>query len=144
MLQILINDCNKMMQEHNNGKRHSYPHWKDHILLPLAREIGMQLIMQYEVTGVFGLRLAAYISIKDESNHYMLCITPRFKAVPQEIIDRAVATKDASASAEIDYLCFDTGKDAKPWDANGSGKETKRLLNDIGAIIEILKANRAA
>jgi len=132
-----------MIQEYNNGKRHNYPHWKDHILLPLVREIGMKLNMQYEVSGVFGLRLAAYISIKNESKHYMLCITPHFMSIPPEVINRSLASKEANASAQIDYLNYDTGKDDKPWDANGSGKEAMRLPYSIDEVINLLKTNKA-
>jgi hypothetical protein len=123
MLNALMEDYNKELSKHNAGKRHCYPHWKDFILLPLAREVGTRLNMEYEVSGVFGLRLVCYIKVTDENNFYILSITPAF------------------SQNELDSLHYDTGERKEPWhnDLNGFGNVTMPLPESIEELIEFMK-----
>jgi hypothetical protein len=142
MLNRLIEDCNKLIREHNHGKREQYPHWTDFVLLPLAREIGTRLNLQYDVSGVYGLRFVAYLKIYDRENnhiHYLLSITPEFLEVEKKIIDAALRIPVRNCMGEIKCLHFDTGEDTKPWDMNGFGCVTEVLPDSIDEIIEILK-----
>ena len=139
ILSTFIKDCNKLIAEYNDGKSNSYPHWKDHVLLPLAREIGLRLNMQYEVSGVFGLRFECYITIFDDNNRYTLCTTPKFKAVSPELVERATKCDDFHAMNEIEWINYDTGDDTQPHDANGFGRTIQSLPDNVEEIIAILK-----
>ena len=116
MLNRLIQDCNNEILEHKKGKR-DYPHWKDLILLPLARELGMRMNTSYSVAGVFGLRFQCYITVGTHS----LSITPVFKA-----------------DGTIKSLNCDTDVDTMPCNMNGLGIVTKPLPDSIDEIKEIL------
>ena len=129
MLKRFIDDCNKMTVQHNEGKHRNYPHWKDHVLLPLAREIGTRLNMQYEVTGVFGLRFVCYIAVFDDDNRYILSTTPQFKPNNRETINRAVKYKKCHAMNEIERIMYD---------ANGFGNEAQPLPDSVEDIIKIM------
>jgi len=127
MLNLLLRDLSKEMELHNAGKR-KYPHWKDFVLLPLARELGQRLNLNYDVSGVFGLRLQCYISLMDKATNkcvYILSITPRFKPF---------------SAGELE-LHYDTGKvhEGLPLDQNGINCITAPLPDDIEDIIRIMK-----
>jgi hypothetical protein len=139
MLNKLIEDCNRLTREHNAGKRPQYPHWTDFVLLPLAREIGTRLNMQYSVSGVYGLRFVSYMKVFDDKSNYILSITPEFMAVGQDIIDNALKSKERNCMNELKSLHYDTGEDTKPWDANGFGCVTSALPDSVDEIIKILK-----
>jgi len=123
MLSTLIKDYNKLLSEYRAGERLDYPHWKDFILLPLVREVGMRLNMEYEVSGVFGLRLECYITVKDENNSYICCTTPGF------------------CGDEFFSLYYDTGERIKPRhnDLNGFDNVVKPLPESIEELIELMK-----
>ena len=116
MLNILIEDCNKEIVKHNAGKR-SYPHWMDFVLLPIAREIGLKIDADYEVSGVYGLRKECTVRVGE---HY-LRITPKFKT-----------------GGEIEELHYDTDENTKPWNMNGLGIVTKPLPGNIDEIHNLL------
>ena len=126
-LNRLIENCNNLIREYNTKKILIYPHWLDNILIPLAREIGLCLNMQYKVSGVYGLKFECYVTVFDDKKSYILGTTPKFKESLY------------GATSEIDCLCYDTGEDKKPYDLNGFGRKTERLPDNIDEIIKIMK-----
>ena len=139
MRDMFIADCNRLIREYNGRKREQYPHWNDFVLLPLVREIGTRLNMQYDVSGVYGLRYVSYIKVFDDENSYILSVIPKFAATEQAVIDYALKTSGRNCMNEIECLRYDTGEDTKPWDLNGFGCVTQILPDDIDEIIEIMR-----
>ena len=144
MLNIFINDCNQLITEHNEGKR-SYPHWTDHVLSPLIREIGMRLGMKYKVSGVFGLRTQSYISLLDDAGEclYILSVTPRFAEIDVDVLLPA----NYGRTALLEGIDYDTGELINPErddDLNGFNRVTAPLPDDVDEIIRIMREHAAS
>ena len=129
MLNRLISDCNKQIAKYNEGTRNAYPHWTDFILLPLIREIGIRLNMDYDVIGVFGSLFESYIQLLDENGNviHSLSITPRFQ-------------KDSHTM--IEGMDYDTGKkrERHRMSMNGINNIMRALPDSIDEIISIMLA----
>jgi len=131
MLNKLIADCNREIVKYGAGKR-SHPHWNDHVLLPLIREIGCRLGLNYEVSGPFGMRLQCYITLTDENNNtvYILSVVPCFQ----------------KCGTLIESIHYDTGeiKEGRVEDLNGFNCITAQLPDDYDEIIRIMKERAEA
>ena len=126
MLNILIADCNKEIMRYSAGQR-SYPHWTDHVLLPLIRDIGCRLGLDYKVSGPFGMRTQCYISLMDETNDtvYIISVVPCFQ----------------KCGTLIESIHYDTGeiKEGCIADLNGFNCITAPLPDDYDEIIRLMK-----
>ena len=124
MLNVYIKETNKALERYIAGTT-AYPHWKDFVLLPIARDIGLRLGLEYEVSGPFGVRLQCYISLTDKTGKimYILSVIPRFQG---------------SLLNSIDY---DTGeiKEGCIHDLSGFNCVTAPLPNNCEDIIWIMK-----
>jgi len=126
VLNRLITDCNKEIVKYKAGKR-SYPHWADHVLLPLIRDIGCRLELEYKVSGPFGMRTQCYISLMDENNDtiYIISVVPYFQ----------------KCGTFIESIHYDTGelKEGCIADLNGFNYITAPLPNEYDEIIRLMK-----
>ena len=131
MLNRFIADCNREIVKYNAGKR-SYPHWTDHVLLPLMREIGCRLGLNYEVSGPFGLRMQCYITLIDKNGNavYILSVVPCFQ----------------KCGTLIESIHYDTGelKEGRIADLNGFNSITAPLPDDYDEIICLMKERAEA
>jgi len=110
----------------NKGQR-SYPHWTDHVLLPLIRDIGYRLELDYKVSGPFGMRAQCYISLvgEDDKAVYILSVVPCFQ----------------KCGTLIESIHYDTGeiKEGCIADLNGFNCITATLPDDYDEIIRLMK-----
>lgn len=126
MISRLIADCNREITKYKAGQR-SYPHWSDYVLLPLIRDIGCRLGLDYSVSGPFGMRTQCYISLMDENSNtvYIISVIPCFQ----------------KCGALIESIHYDTGeiKEGCIADLNGFNCITAPLPDDYDEIITIFK-----